>query len=405
MAPLGHILNFYEDTDLPLGLLRESFCEILDARVGLVDEKIDGQNITFTVREGRVETFYKGAAWSRVKIGGRGIADYVVQYSDRPQVGAAYISAHQAIQSVVDSEPDLSARLFLNGRVVVNCEMVLIDNLNTVPYTEDAICFVGAHAMDPELGGVHDASLYDGFVAAGERFKGRFNLRRVPRIALAPVDELTRASVLDIIDSIAQAYGLGEDHTVGDLLTSLVRRDLIFRDSLGSWSLSPDSIQRISRRIAIDDRQAFTLADARKHGALWDAIGALERSPMRAQAVAPFERAFHCAAFETFARANFEIAPNSAEAGEGLRRWVESVRTAIRENRVSGDPSALEQARTTLSRIDTSLFGKPVEGIVFPWRGKTRKLTGAFTPINKLRGMFTYGKRPLKILGDGPEVP
>ena len=68
MAPLGHILNFYEDTDLPLGLLCESLCDILDARVGPVAEKIDGQNLTFTVREGRVETFYKGAALSLIHI-------------------------------------------------------------------------------------------------------------------------------------------------------------------------------------------------------------------------------------------------------------------------------------------------------------------------------------------------
>lgn len=43
------------------------------------------------------------------------------------------------------------------------------------------------------------------------------------------------------------------------------------------------------------------------------------------------------------------------------------------------------------------VFEKAVEGIVFRWKGKTRKLTGLFTPINKLRGFFAYGKTPAKI--------
>jgi len=62
------------------------------------------------------------------------------------------------------------------------------------------------------------------------------------------------------------------------------------------------------------------------------------------------------------------------------------------------DPKQTESIRVALERIgDESNFEKAVEGIVFRWKGKTRKLTGLFTPINKLRGFFAYGKNPAKI--------
>jgi len=399
VAPLGHILNFYEDFDLPLGDLRSSLCEILEGRVEGVEEKIDGQNLTFTVRAGKVETYYKGASWGRVRLGGRKIEEYAAQYADRPRVGAAHIASHQALQDLVGSCPDAAKRLFLDGRVVMNCEMVVRDNLNTVPYDRDVICLVGAHAMDPELGGSYDAAALETFVSAAEGLNSHFTIRPVPRVALVPVDSDVKDGILAGLELIAAAHGLNYESTVGDLLTALVLREIIYGNELADWGLDRGTLARISRRIAIDEPSAFSYSEARRiGGGLWDAIAALAAGPLRDRAIYPLERIFHETAHEVFLRAQFSVAPNDPAAGDPLREWIGEVSAALLESRVAGDSSTLVEARATLDRIDVSLFGKPVEGIVFPWRGETRKLTGCFTPINKLRGMFYYGKSPLKIL-------
>ena len=89
-GPEAHILNFYEDLDMPLSEFKEAITALLEARVEDVEEKMDGQNLTFTVRNGEVETFSKGASWASVQRGGKKIADYEAQYADRPQVRDAF---------------------------------------------------------------------------------------------------------------------------------------------------------------------------------------------------------------------------------------------------------------------------------------------------------------------------
>lgn len=201
MAPLGHILNFYEDFDLSLGALQEAFCEILEGRLAQVEEKIDGQNLTFTVRHGKVETFYKGVTWSRVLLGGRKIEDYAVQYNDRPAVAAAHIESHKALQAVVDSCPSVAERLFLNGRVIVNCEMIVTNNPNTVPYENDVICFVSPHAMDPDLAGAVSLEAYELFVNKAACLESRFRMKKVLVLKL---NLLKRASGQKLLATLNQ---------------------------------------------------------------------------------------------------------------------------------------------------------------------------------------------------------
>ena len=75
-GPEAHILNFYEDLDMPLSEFKEAIVALLEARVENVEEKMDGQNLTFTVRNGEVETFSKGVSWAGVQRGGKKLADY-----------------------------------------------------------------------------------------------------------------------------------------------------------------------------------------------------------------------------------------------------------------------------------------------------------------------------------------
>ena len=133
-GPEAHILNFYEDLDMPLSEFKEAIRALLDAQVEDVEEKMDGQNLTFTVRNGEVETFSKGASWASVQRGGKKIADYEAQYADRPQVRDAFKRAYASLQAAADVDPALTSRLFRDGGVVVESLMMLPENPNTIVY-------------------------------------------------------------------------------------------------------------------------------------------------------------------------------------------------------------------------------------------------------------------------------
>ena len=61
-----HILNFYEDVSLPISDVSLIIDSALSGRLEDPREKLDGQNFTFTVRDGRVRFMGKGCPkWIR----------------------------------------------------------------------------------------------------------------------------------------------------------------------------------------------------------------------------------------------------------------------------------------------------------------------------------------------------
>jgi len=394
-GPEAHILNFYEDLDMPLSEFKEAIRALLDAQVEDVEEKMDGQNLTFTVRNGEVETFSKGASWASVQRGGKKIADYEAQYADRPQVRDAFKRAYASLQSAADVDPGLTSRLFREGGVVVESLMMLPENPNTIVYDRPTIRFVRAYPMDPALGGQVDQSAYREFLGLASSLEVPVPMGEVPILKLQKVlnsDQVAGDLEADLAALMAEA-GVNDSSTMGDLIVGLVKT------RLESDGMSPDVAARVAVRLGRGEKAAFSAKDAKAAGpGVWEKVQGMESGPYVDEAIIPIERILQKLAVQVFRNLEFVLSSNRTESGDALRSFVRQTRDAVRGGRLIADPSQTESIRVALERIgDEAAFEKAVEGIVFRWKGKTRKLTGLFTPINKLRGFFAYGKTPARI--------
>jgi len=395
-APKSHILNFYENFDLPLSSLKSAFFSLLEGNFPLVEEKIDGQNLTFTVRNGKVEKFYKGASWTRVSQGGDTIEMLENSYSGKETVKNAFLDACKSLQILVNAFPNLSERLFQNGKVVVNAEIVIIDNLNTIPYSFNCICLFSPHLLDPEASDV-DFDAYEEFVYSAAKTKLPIPVRKVPKLCINPAPDLLRSEVCHSLESFIKLVPDGS--TVGDLVTFLVKKEIVSSKIFDKFYLQDHVIDEISRRIALESPKFFTYARSQKiNPRLWFDIQKLEDNHFRDIALKDFEMLFHKLAQAVFKNLEFKIASNNPNDAKFLIDFVNEVKSAIADGEVRGSRSDLQKAEIFLSKIDTQTFEKPVEGIVFKWENELYKLTGVFTPINKLRGLFCYGKNPLRMI-------
>jgi hypothetical protein len=74
-----------------------------------------------------------------------------------------------------------------------------------------------------------------------------------------------------------------------------------------------------------------------------------------------------------------------------LQNLIKHVKAALRDGRVrASTPETLRRIESAGRRVDETIFTRNVEGIVFTWNGQLRKLTGAFTAINRLHGYFAF---------------
>ena len=395
----AHILNFYEDLDLPLGELYEVVDAIAAGELEDVTEKMDGQNLTFTVISGQVQIFSKGITWSRAQAGGVSRADIVVKYASKPKVRDAYLTAVDALQAVVDAIPTTSAALFHDGETVIETSIQMPGNPNTIVYEEASIQFIQVVALDPCA--VLDRKAYQAFVNFAEVMPGNaVRMSTVPRLTLSQnaADSALITQIKAQLDTLLDAYELTTSNTVGDLTVCLVESSLSEVDAV------PNALRhQAAQRLGLAKKSLLTKAEYIEKSSLaaWKQFQNLEkkRRDFVAEAVAPLEQIIQAMGALAFRRIEFEISSNSLDSGADLRRFVHKAKQAHLAGKILANPEQLEKIRVALTRIgdNADLFEKATEGIVFQWRGNLRKLTGMFTPINRLRSFFEYGNEPAKI--------
>lgn len=390
----AHILSFYEDVNMPLGELREVFEAVLNGHLEDIQEKMDGQALTFTVKQGRVEGFSKGATWKRVEAGGMTADMYREKYADRPTVQHAYVSSMEALQAVAGIDPTLTQMVFQDGKVVVETAMLVPTNPNTIPYEKQHIRFIRAEALAPDA--EVDQAAYERFTEMAGTFLEQtgvdIQIGSVPILApkSAP-DAPALISDLNVaLDSLLSDAGLTDTNTIGDLVRKLVQ------NRLEKDGISSAVSNRVAERL-MGNKAAFTAKDAKAVGPdFWERVQALEKGPYVDEAMIPFERIIQKLGLHLFRNLEFILASNTSESGQRLRAAVKRVKSDFENIRNLVDPKRAEGIRVALERIGDNAddFEKAVEGVVFYWKGKLRKITGMFTAINKLRGFFVYSGNP-----------
>jgi hypothetical protein len=391
----AHILNFYEDFDMPLAELYEVIDAVFEGKLEDIEEKMDGQNVTFTVIDGELQFFSKGANWGRVQRGGINRQAIETKYHDRPSVRDAFLMAYDAIRAAVKRDPENSRKLFQNGQVLVESALLAPNNPNTIVYDDPHIRFIQAEAVGPDAEVDRDA--YQKFISDAEnaatQLEQRVEMGAVPLLKLKRSLDGTQEieELKSKLDSLISSTGVKKDGTMGDLAMSLTRKKL---EEIG---IPKAYLDKATERIVMGNKKALTKKDIVSAAGpdAWSDFQSIEkeRSTIIGEALIPIERIIQELGAYAFRNLEFALASNDREAGEELRGFVRKVRNAFESGKVVTDPTRLERIRVALARVgdNEDLFDKAVEGIVFRWKGKTRKLTGLFTPINKLRGFFHYG--------------
>ena len=104
----------------------------------------------------------------------------------------------------------------------------------------------------------------------------------------------------------------------------------------------------------------------------------------------PFETLFFEVGATIMKNMSGFMAANPDKAVQGIRKKLDS---AISNVRKGGDLKKLNTLKLQLDKLNAIGGTKaivPSEGIVFKYKGKTYKFTGAFAPINQITGLIAF---------------
>lgn len=382
----AHIISPQENLDLPIFKLIQMANSLLSGGVSDVEEKLDGQNITLTVINGRLQFFNKGLTPRRLAkaITGEQPGNFLSdmsKYSD-PGLRSTFELVYREIDNIFQSNVGLVEKVFKNGNFVIESSVMGPENKNTIAYDRTyfrMIQYVSMYGEQPDYSRFSDLNK-------------KLNRSSVLNIGNAPIlkylGDSSQYDFIGDITSLAKLHGLTRKDTIGDLTLELTE-SYLKQHTYIPIGLIRDASRRLSQgnKSALSHRSFSNKDD-------WKAFQELEKRNTFAQAaIAPLETIMQRLAYDVFNSYKFELSGNVADSSNDVKERVSKIIDASNNNNVKASSGTLLKIKDTVKRLNQlGLYEKDVEGIVFDYEDQKYKLTGIFTPINKLLGYFHYNE-------------
>jgi hypothetical protein len=403
----SHMNHPYEDADLKAGEMKQMIDTALTGDLGAeapVTEKLDGQNIGFTVRPDGKVVFARSK--THIKNRGEGALDVegiAKMFEGRGDIEAAFTRAAEDLEAAVAKlSPEQRQQIFADGAKFMSLEIIFPDTQNVIPYGKSVLVMHGSIEYDEEgneIGRAPDDGrvLADAITAVGADRQKTFGIEGPRTITFSDADaDRNKERAEQYKGMVARAFdefGLGDDATLQDYREAWWGREIDILEESSGLKFTEQEKAGLVRRWAYYDKSAFGVKnlDSPEKKEWFRAFEQNELKAAQKRLVRPIESAFLRTGVATLARITDFMSANNPEAATRLRQ---DVLDAIEAMRASDDPDVMAKFQLEMERLEDLGMDSivPSEGIVFSFGGKTYKFTGSFAPVNQLVGMLRYGR-------------
>lgn len=397
----GHLAHPYEDNDLSFKdikeMIKRGLVGGLDAEAS-VTEKLDGQNIMFTIRDGQV-VFARNK--SQVKNKGQNALDVAGirnMFAGRGNIEKAFTSAASDLQKATDalSDEDKQA-MFADGSKFMNVEIIFPDTKNVIPYDKNVLVFHGTVTYDVDGNEVtrnidDGKTLSDNLIKVNAQQQKTFGLSGPRSIAFSDAETSQNMQKMReygrTVSRIQDEFKLDDKNTIADYKVSWWMREI---DSMDVEWTSQER-EGLIRRWALGDKKfgVKNIEDPDKKK-FFREYEATELSRKQKLATRPIEKVFLKLGADTLKRVSNFLSANNPEIAGQLKQELLSAIKSIQE---TNDENKLFKLQTEIERLEDIGIDNivPSEGIVFTYNGKPYKFTGAFAPVNQILGTLKFAK-------------
>lgn len=402
----GHLAHPFEDLDMTFGQIKHMVDSILSGKVEAY-EKIDGQQISFTWKDGKL----LGARnKSQIKEFGKGaltpeqMRDFIGRNPAVPKnvINAFYLAMVDLQAALAKIAPATLQNLFQEGKRFMNTEVVAEETANVIPYYKDYLVFHGLIEYDVNGAPIRqlDGSaqqLESAVNSVGGANQSKYQIKGPNKVVLKNFQELPKEkkelyaelkklqkSVPDtdtIQDQVAdwwKTFILQAAKQIKYQIPNHVLDMLVAR--WGRRAKGANTIPKIVSQID-DERFKEWLMDydKTKYEAQYDAI------------VKPYELFFLKLGAEVLGNASGFLSASPIKTISDLSHRIQQDAIKIKQSKDLGD---VKRLKTQLEKLEKIGRNKMVsaEGIVFSMNDKLYKLTGVFAPVNQILSILTYKK-------------
>ena len=410
----GHMAHPYEDMDMTFDDIEDMIEAALTGKVEYAQEKLDGQNLMVTYKDGKVLS-------ARNKGQLKNSAEKAMTKNDMEKsmqhlpdnVRNAFLDAMQDMTDAISKlDPTEKEEFFGNGTKFINMELLHPSSENVAAYGVTQLRMHNVQEYD-ESGNVvgSDSQAPTKIQQALDRVEASkqstYEIRATDLVNLKQTKdyEKQKEELLKELNNIRGKYQLTKGDKLGlyfqNYWSAFIKNnaktykydvpDDVLQNIINRWAFgSKDPNLRVLKK-SIDNPEFLQWFSAMDKGG-----GVRDQKKI---AVEPVEDIF--LKLGVFVLKSLEglvaINPNDSivKMKRELASSIEQLKTKANNDKLQDDDAPLRFLKAQLKRLE-KIGGfdaiVPSEGIVFKHKGKLYKLTGAFAPVNQIIGYIKFGR-------------
>lgn len=409
----GHLLSPWEAMDLSFGEIRQLIRDSLGGKLQNVTEKLDGQNIMMTVKNGQV---YIARTQKQMKNAGElsmrydEVADKMGEKT--PEfIKKAFSTASSDLQTVItyggNKELD---KIFKNGYRWLNIELLNPETENIVPYGEYQLRIHNIREVDDNANEIEviwegkDMDKVIGYIEDAQKDDNLEKIHLIKKTNSVNFEKIrdlenVQEGIIRSLQVLMDKNHLDDDNNLGDYIAQELRA------WLGKKVKEPEVIDDLVQRWAYGNKTkniTQILKGTDEATGKWIRSQDSQIDDRIGELLDPIIEIFSRVGIMVLQNLSGIAASNQESVKSGIKKKAEEAIKKIKEyisKTDVKDPDDFEKKvkylETQLRRIEQAggLEGlAPVEGVVFEYNGRLFKLTGIYLPVLKMINFFQFGK-------------
>ena len=405
----GHMSHPFDDNDLTFGDLKNIITLGLGGKLDREDgvtEKLDGQNLMISWIDGELK-----AARNKGHLKNKGATAPNTNgikkiFAGRGNVEKAFVNAmkdlSRAIKGLSDKQKE---KVFGNGTKWMNLEIMYPATANVVDYDVAEIVFHGTLEYDDSgrpIGQPKDsARMLAGMIKqVNANVQKTFRIGKPNFLTVPKTQDFgkKKSKFLGMLDRFKGDYNLTDSDRLSDYHVMYWQEWIMNGAKQTDYpNISNDVLLNLTRRWAFFDK-SYKIPDIRNdlkdYPEFLDWVLSTDKNDhakIFKQNIQPIETLFFEVGAEILKNISGYMAVNPDRTVQLMKKEVEA---ALKDLKSGGNPEKLKKLKLQIEKLE-AIGGVnaivPTEGVVFKYKGKVYKFTGAFAPINQILGSLKFG--------------
>ena len=403
----GHMNHPFDDNNLTFSDLKNIIIIGLSGQLNREDnvsEKLDGQNLMVSWVDGKLKAARNKG---HLKNGGKtapttaGIAS---MFSGRGEIKKAFVGAMRDLEKSIGSLSEAQkTKVFGNGTKWMNLEVIYPQTSNIIDYDVAEIVFHGTTEYDKSgraKGYSKEAArMLQGMIQQiNQNIQKTFKISKPNFLKMSKVQNYgaKKSSFLGRLNKLQGQYGLKDTDKLGMYHQSFWQEYIFNAAKQFKVKLKDSQLVNLTNRWAFFDK-SYSVGQIKKdfkdNPQFIDWVlktDKLDHNKMFKQNIKPFEILFFQVGAEILKNMSGFLAVSPDLAVQKIKQDVDK---ALKDLQKPDNVEKLSKLKLQIEKLE-AIGGAsaivPSEGLVFKYKGKIYKFTGAFAPINQILGSLKF---------------